>query len=59
MKLLLRGRKVRRPSGDVYQLGGDVLIDPSGIVRLHHVGSGPADRPTVHSLLQAVRVVSA
>lgn len=58
MKLLLRGRKLRRPSGDVHQLGGDVLIDPSGIVRLHHVGSGPADRPSVQSLLQAVRVVS-
>ncbi len=54
-KLLLRGRRLRSASGDVKQLGGDVLIDPSGIVRLHHVGSGPADRPSVDSLLQVVR----
>jgi hypothetical protein len=27
--------------------GGDVLIDPGGIVRLHHTGVGPADRPVI------------
>jgi len=30
-----------------------VLIDPDGIVRLHHVGEGPADRPAVSDLLAA------
>lgn len=25
---------------DIYQLGGDVLVDPSGIVRLLHNGPG-------------------
>ena len=54
-KLLLRGRKIKRPAGDVRQLGGDVLIDPQGVVRLHHVGRGPADRPSVPSVLQVVR----
>ncbi|MFV2069765.1 MAG: SelL-related redox protein [Pirellulales bacterium] len=54
-KLLLRGRRIRRPTGDVYQLGGDVLIDPNGIVRLHHVGNGPADRPEIDSLLQIAK----
>ncbi|MCP4784114.1 MAG: hypothetical protein GY903_22825 [Fuerstiella sp.] len=53
-KLLVRGRRLRNPSGDVKQLGGDVLIDPAGIVRLHHVGAGPADRPRVSSLLDVV-----
>lgn len=53
-KLMMRGRAVQRPTGDVHQLGGDVLIDPGGIVRLHHVGSGPADRPSVESLLSTV-----
>ena len=53
-KLLARGRKLRSSSGDVKQLGGDVLIDPVGIVRLHHVGSGPADRPSISSILEAV-----
>lgn len=42
---LLKGRKLEKSEDDVYQCGGDVLIDPEGIVRLHHVGSGPADRP--------------
>jgi hypothetical protein len=54
-KLLGRGRRLKAPSGDPRQLGGDVLVDPNGIVRLHHVGSGPADRPSVDSLLAVVR----
>ena len=55
VKLLLRGRRLRMPSGDVSQLGGDVIIDPEGIIRLHHVGAGPGDRPAIHGLLDAVR----
>jgi hypothetical protein len=55
IKLLARGRRLRRVSGDTLQLGGDILIDPQGIVRLHHVGSGPADRPSVGQLLSVVR----
>lgn len=55
IRLLLRGRRLFRPAGDVSQLGGDVLIDPTGIVRLHHNSSGPADRPAVASLLAIVR----
>jgi peroxiredoxin len=42
---LLKGRKLEKSEDDIYQRGGDVLIDPDGIVRLHHVGDGPADRP--------------
>jgi len=42
---LLKGRKLEKSGDDIYQRGGDVLIDPDGIVRLHHVGDGPADRP--------------
>jgi len=48
-----RGRFPRLPRADAAQQGGDVLIDPSGVVRLHHVGRGPADRPTVTSVLAA------
>jgi len=36
------------------QQGGNVLIDPNGIVRVHHVGRGPADRPSVDRLIAAV-----
>ncbi len=52
---LLRGVRPGKPGGDVYQRGGDVLIDPEGVVRLHHVGRDPADRPAVETLLETVR----
>jgi hypothetical protein len=55
IKLLLRGRKLHLPSADIHQLGGDVLIDPAGIVRWRHVSSDPADRPSVESILEIVR----
>jgi hypothetical protein len=54
-KELARGRLPRYSGGDTRQLGGDVLIDPDGEVRLHHVGRGPADRPPVAAILHARR----
>lgn len=54
-KELARGRLPRSSGGDTRQLGGDVLIDPDGTVRLHHVGDGPADRPPVAAILDARR----
>jgi hypothetical protein len=53
MKELARGRLPKYSGADTRQLGGDVLIDPAGIVRLHHVGTGPADRPSVAAILEA------
>jgi hypothetical protein len=50
----LLGQLPRLPRADTRQQGGNVLIDPAGLVRFHHVGLGPADRPAVHELL-AVR----
>ena len=47
------GRFPRLPRADTRQQGGNVLIDPDGQVRFHHVGLGPADRPAVESLLAA------
>lgn len=54
LKEILHGRLPKKSAGDIRQRGGDVLIDPEGIVRLHHVGNGPADRPSVAAILQAV-----
>lgn len=51
LKEALRGKLPRPPQGDPTQQGGDVLVDPAGIVRLHHVGRGPADRPRVDDIL--------
>lgn len=59
LKLLAKGRRLRRAGGDIRQRGGDVLVDPAGIVRLHHVGRGPAHRPSVASILDIVRDGSA
>lgn len=50
-RLLLRGETLKPSHADVMQRGGDVLIDPTGIVRLHHIGAGPADRPDVATIL--------
>ena len=47
------GQFPRLPRADTAQQGGDVLIDPAGLVRFHHVGRGPADRPPVAALLAA------
>lgn len=58
LRALRRGhRLVRRhdeSDADVQQRGGDVLIDPQGIVRLHHVGVGPADRPAVAAIIERI-----
>jgi len=51
---LLRGQLPNWPQADTQQQGGNVLIDPAGIVRFHHVGAGPADRPSVKELLHQV-----
>jgi hypothetical protein len=50
---LAHGRLPTYSDADTRQLGGDVLVDPAGIVRLHYVGSGPADRPSVAAILEA------
>lgn len=55
LKELAAGRLPKAPGSDTRQLGGDVLIDPSGVVRLHYVGTGPADRPSIETLLRARR----
>jgi hypothetical protein len=51
LQLMAKGRKPGKPGKDWRQLGGDVLIDPKGIVRIHHISTGPHDRPTVDLLL--------
>ena len=57
-KLLLRGRRLKAPTGDVRQLGGDVLIDPGGTICFHHVTQSPLDRPDVTTIFDVVRNTS-
>jgi len=53
-RALLRGQRLQSSAGDIHQRGGNVLIDPAGIVRLHHVGSGPGDRPDIKPILDLI-----
>lgn len=53
-KEMRRGRLPKKPTGDVNQRGGDVLVDPGGIIRLHHIGKGPADRPDPADILRDI-----
>lgn len=55
LKLLAKGQKLRKSEGDMEQRGGDVLIDPAGIIRLHHIGSGPGDRPDISIILEMIK----
>jgi hypothetical protein len=54
MKRIMKGDRLRKSEGDIYQRGGDVLIDPYGIVSLHHIGTGPADRPAIETILSKI-----
>ncbi len=54
LKRVMTGEKLRKSEGDIYQRGGDVLIDPHGIVSLHHIGTGPADRPAIETILSLI-----
>lgn len=54
LKEIIKGNRPKKPEADIMQRGGDILIDPDGIVQLHHVGEGPADRPKVEKILQII-----
>lgn len=54
LREMIKGKRLVKSEGDIYQRGGDVLIDPTGIVRLHHIGEGPADRPTVEMIMHKI-----
>ena len=57
-KLLRSGMKQERYEGDdIYQSGGDFLIDGDGNVLFAHRSQDPADRPTVARLLDAIDTV--
>jgi hypothetical protein len=60
-KLWRRGLKQEAYRGeDIYQSGGDFLLDHTGKVLYAYCGRSPADRPTPQKLLQEIdRVQSA
>ena len=50
-QLLLAGRAWRGIQGDSGQLGGDIVVDSSGLIRFVYRSHDPADRPSVSELL--------
>ncbi len=45
---------LRRPTEDTRQLGGDFVIDAAGRLAWGFWGTGPADRPSVDQLVDAL-----
>jgi len=51
VQLMRAGRRWRGVQGDSTQLGGDFIVDTTGIVRLAYRSHDPTDRPPVSALL--------
>lgn len=56
-RLLVRGRRLERPSEDTLQLGGDFVVGRDGELVYEFRSSGPDDRPPVDDLVRFVRGV--
>ena len=54
LAIMFRGVMPGKPGKNLAQLGGDVLIDPDGVIRVHHVCKSPHDRPSIESVLAIV-----
>ena len=54
-RLLRGGARLRRPTEDIRQLGGDFVVDADGVLVYTYRSKRPDDRPSVDELVQAVR----
>lgn len=52
--LIVTGTRPGKPGSDWNQMGGDILIDPDGIVRMHFVSGNPHDRPSVKEIFELI-----
>lgn len=55
VRLARKGARVRRPTEDTLQLGGDFVVGRDGRIVYAHPSRSPADRPPVDDLVAAVR----
>jgi len=53
-RLLAKGRRLRPPSQDTRQLGGDFVIGPDGRLAQGFWPSSPDQRPSIDTLIDAV-----
>ncbi len=49
-----KAARVKKPHDDVYQLGGNFVIDGNGRIVLAHRSRNPLDRPPVEALVKAL-----
>jgi hypothetical protein len=54
-RLVRSGRRLTRPTDDVYQLGADAVVDRDGHLRYLSLPASPDARPPVAELITAVR----
>ena len=54
VKLIAKGRRLRRPRHDTQQLGGDFVIGSDGRLVAAYRPRSPDDRPSIDSLLDAL-----
>ncbi|MEZ4711047.1 MAG: peroxiredoxin-like family protein [Caldilineaceae bacterium] len=54
-KAILRGQKLLGNRGDSEQLGGNFIVDANGIVRFAYASREPTDRPSIDTLMSALR----
>jgi hypothetical protein len=53
LELMRAGQRWQGIRGDVTEQGGDIVVDPTGLVRYSYVSRDPSDRPSVDDLLAA------
>ena len=53
--LILKGEKIKKTSEDVYQLGGNFILDPDGSVIYSHPSKHPNDRPSIQELIEVFK----
>jgi hypothetical protein len=54
VQMMKGGRQLQRPHEDPLQLGGDFVVDPTGLLALAHPCQDPTDRPPPAALVAAV-----
>ena len=47
LRLIFRGRKLRKAGKDLFLLGADIVVDPNGMIRFHSRSRNPHDRPSI------------
>jgi peroxiredoxin len=52
---ILQGKKMKKPTEDIYQLGGDFILDAKGKVFFSYPSKHPEDRPSVKLLLKQLK----